>query len=126
MEPIFWPRYQVSVACAASSITVSACRRAISPIASMSQGQPHMCTGRMAFVRGVMAASIRATSMFWVCSTTSTNTGFAPTCAMTLVVAVNVSGVVITSSPGPTPAPISARCRAAVAEFIERACAARV
>ena len=59
--------------------------------------------------------------MFWVSGSTSTKTGTAPTWVMTFAVATNVSGVVITSSPGPTPAAIRARCSAAVAEFTDTA-----
>src|SRR5262249_38517728 len=49
-------------------------------------------------------------------------TGVAPQCSITLAVATKVSGVVITSSPGPTPRPASARWSAAVHEFVATAC----
>jgi len=52
-------------------------------------------------VRGPMAAAMRSGSMLRVRASTSTNTGRAPTSTMTLVVATQLSGVVITSSPGP-------------------------
>src|SRR5216117_2354378 len=71
----------------------------------------------MALVRGVIARSTMAGSMFKVSASTSTRTGRAPTCSMTLTEAANVNGVVITSSPGPTPSVTSAVCRAAVHEF---------
>src|ERR671912_2395397 len=44
----------------------------------------------------------------------------------TFAVAQNVSGVVTTSSPGPTPAASSERCSAAVHEFTAIACSAPV
>ena len=47
-------------------------------------------------------------------SATSQNTGTAPQCSITFAVAGQVIGVVITSSPGPTPSASSARCIAAV------------
>ena len=51
--------------------------------------------------------------------------GVAPQCSMTFAVATKVSGVVITSSPGPTPRALSARCNAAVPEFVPTACLGR-
>ena len=48
---------------------------------------------------------------------TSANTGVAPACSMVFTVAQKVSGVVITSSPGPIPSATNERCRAAVQEF---------
>jgi hypothetical protein len=51
-----------------------------------------------------MAASMRDRSMLRVCGSTSTNTGRAPARTMTFAVATHDSAVVITSSPGPTPA----------------------
>src|ERR1700722_16499011 len=70
----------------------------------MSQGKPHICTGMMARVRGVMAAAIRSMSMLWLRGSMSANTGVAPTSMMTFAVATQEFGVVITSSPGPMPA----------------------
>ncbi len=46
--------------------------------------------------------------MLRVAGSMSTNTGFAPTSRMTLLVATQDSGVVITSWPGPIPAMRSA------------------
>src|SRR3989442_13554117 len=71
----------------------------------------------MALVRGVIARSTMAVSMFKVSASTSTRTGRALTCSMTLTEAANVNGVVITSSPGPTPSVTRAVGRAAVHEF---------
>ncbi len=52
----------------------------------------------------------------------SASTGVAPAWMMTLTVAANVVGVVITSSPGPMPLATSARCMPAVAESSAIAC----
>ena len=68
----------------------------------------------MALVRGVNAAAMASGSMFNVSGCTSQNTGLAPVWTITLAVDANVMGVVITSSPAPTPSATSARCRAAV------------
>src|SRR5437667_9398083 len=53
--------------------------------------------------------------MFSVSGSTSTSTGRAPTCSITLTEAQNVSGVVMTSSPGPIPSVANAVCSPAVA-----------
>jgi hypothetical protein len=45
---------------------------------------------------------------------------------MALIVAQKVSGVVITSSPGPTPAAIRLRCSAAEHDETATACSARL
>src|ERR1043166_3237435 len=68
----------------------------------------------MARVRGVIAAATSPGSMFRVSGSTSTRTGRAPTCSLTLTEAANVVGVVITSSPGPIPRVTRAVCRPAV------------
>ena len=52
----------------------------------------------------------------------SANTGVAPTCRIVFAVEANVSGVVITSSPGPIPCVSSARCSAAVQELTAMQC----
>src|SRR5256712_445478 len=70
---------------------------------SMSQGWPYMCTTMIAFVRGVMAASIFAGSMHHVSGSTSTSTGLAPAMITTLAVTMMVKSGMITSSPAPTP-----------------------
>ncbi len=77
-------------------------------ISSMSAGWPYSETGMMARVRDVIAASIREASMLQVSGSMSTNTGVAPSSTMTSAVAMKENGVVITSSPGPTPSAISA------------------
>src|SRR5439155_2902515 len=53
---------------------------------------------------------------------TSANTGVAPAWRITFAVAGHVIGVVITSSPGPTPSASSERWRAAVPEATARQC----
>src|SRR5580692_1575502 len=58
----------------------------------------------IARVRGVMAFSARFRSIVRVTGSMSTKTGLAPTSRTTLLVATQVSGVVITSSPCFTPA----------------------
>ena len=60
MEPARRPLYSAPIACAPSSITYRLCRAAIAMIGSMSAICPYRCTGMMAFVFGVTAASIRA------------------------------------------------------------------
>src|SRR5256884_223373 len=59
--------------------------------------------------------------MFRVAGSTSTRTGRAPPCSITLTEAQKVIGVVITSSPGPIPSVASAVCSPAVQEFSARA-----
>jgi hypothetical protein len=71
-------------------------------------------------VRGVIAASICSRSMLRVTGSMSTSTGVAPTSRITLAVATQVSGVLITSSPGPTPARRSATSSVAVPELKAR------
>lgn len=70
----------------------------------MSTGRPARYTGMIAFVRGVIAFSTRPRSRLRVTGSMSTNTGVAPVSRITLLVATHDAGVVITSSPGPTPA----------------------
>ena len=59
-------------------------------------------------------------------SPTSASTGVAPVSRIAFTVAQNVSGVVITSSPGPMPSAASATCIAALPEFTPSACCAPV
>src|SRR5882724_3645539 len=58
----------------------------------------------MARVLGVILASTCLRSILRVRGSISTKTGFAPTARMTLLVATQESGVVMTSCPGPIPA----------------------
>src|SRR6188508_3258392 len=78
----------------------------------------------MTLVRGLRAAAIATGLMLRVSGSTSTSTGVAPTWWMTPTVAENVRGVVMTSSPGPTPRVARAVCRAAVQELTPRAAGA--
>src|SRR6185437_1405390 len=73
-----------------------------------------MCTGMIAFVRGVIAASTAAGSTLKVRSSISANTGFARSNRITLAEATNEKLDVITSSPGPMPRRCSATCSPAV------------
>jgi len=57
----------------------------------------------MALVRGVMAASIRLTSMLQVSGLMSTKTGVAPASQIASAVAKKVLEVVMTSSPAQCP-----------------------
>jgi hypothetical protein len=63
----------------------------------------------IAFVRSVTRAAACSGSTFKSPSRTSANTGVAPVWTITFAVAGQVIGVVITSSPGPTPSATSAR-----------------
>src|SRR5262245_26021140 len=91
---------------------------------SRSAGWPARSTGRTTFVFSVTASATRAGSMFRSSSRTSTKTGVAPEWTITLAVAGHVIGVVITSSPGPTPSATSDRCSAAVPEASASTCSA--
>src|SRR6202050_2057809 len=73
-----------------------------------------MCTGRIARVRCVIAACAAAGSRLSVTGSMSANTGRARSYSAALADATNEKGLVITSSPSPTPAERSARCRPAV------------
>ncbi len=75
----------------------------------------------IALVRGVIAASICSGSMLKVSSSTSTNTGLAPTCKILLAEAINVNGVVITSSPAPMACASKIVCKAVVPEEVAMA-----
>src|ERR1051325_4369260 len=97
------PRYRAGNACAASSITASPRARATSWVACRSGGRPAYCTGRTALVLAVSAASSPLGSRFNVSGATSTRTGRAPVCSMTLTDAAKVIGVGMTSSTGPMP-----------------------
>ena len=60
-----------------------------------------MCTGTIAFVRGVIAASSAAGSMLNVTGSMSAKRTSAPACNAQLADEMNENGDVITSSPGP-------------------------
>ena len=69
----------------------------------MSAVRPYRCTGTMARVFDVIAASILVTSILRVLGSQSTNTGVAPASQMASAVAKKVLDVVMISSPGPRP-----------------------
>ena len=81
-----------------------------------------MCTGMMALVRAVTAASMSDGSMLKNRGSISTSTGRASKYLITSAVAANVYGVVITSSPCFNPMASRARCMAAVHELTAMAC----
>ena len=87
-------------------------------------GWPPRWTGMTAFVRSVTSSGIRDGSMLRSLSRTSQKTGVAPQCSITLAVAGHVIGLVITSSPGPTPSARRARCSAAVPDASASTCSA--
>ena len=76
----------------------------------------------MAFVFGVIAASIFDGSMHLVLGSQSTNTAVAPAIQIASAVAKNVFGCVMTSSPGPMPIAISASQIASVPFPVPTAC----
>ncbi len=84
-------------------MTLSPWRRAIAMMGSMSAGCPYRCTGRMARVAGVIAASIRAGSRLYLRASGSTGTGVAPAYDTASHVAMYVFEGTMTSSPGPIP-----------------------
>ena len=65
--------------------------------------RPYRCTGTMARVFGVTAASILLMSILRVLGSQSTNTGVAPASQIASAVAKKVLDVVMISSPGPSP-----------------------
>ena len=64
---------------AASSMTATPAFAAASRTGSMSAHRPYRCTGMMARVRSVSAASTAAGSRLYVAGSMSTSTGVAPT-----------------------------------------------
>ncbi|CPN10178.1 Uncharacterised protein [Bordetella pertussis] len=102
------------------------CLAATALTSSMSPHWPYSDTGMMALVRGVIFASISDTLMLQVSGSTSTNTGLAPSSAMTSAVATKVNEVVMTSSPAFTPSAISEISSASVPEATVMQCLAPV
>src|SRR5438552_2623565 len=90
----------------------------------MSHGWPARWTGTIAFVRSVTSSATRSGSRFKSLSRTSAKTGVAPAWTITFAVAGHVIGLVITSSPGPTPRARSERWSAAVPEDTASTCRA--
>ena len=70
----------------------------------------------------VTAAEMHDASILAVCSSTSTNTGFAPSSTIISAVATKVKGVVITSSPGRMSSAIRAMSSASVPEATVMQC----
>ena len=77
-------------------------------IVSMSATEPPRWTGRISRVCGVIAAAIFVASIWNVSMSVSTNTGSAFSISTALIVATNVYGGTITSSPAPMPIAASA------------------
>src|SRR6267142_1352413 len=109
--------------CAASSMIGILRPRVIFATSPTRQGCPAIETMTMALVFFVSADSSFEGSRFFVEGSTSTKTGLAPRYRIVSPVLTKVYGEVTTSSPGPTPAAMSARWSAAVQE--ERATACR-
>ena len=112
--PTFCPPTVAPSDGAASSTTFSPSPCARSMIAGRSAASPIWSTGMIAFVFGVIAASISSGVVLYVFGSMSTKTGLAPACRIAFAEAMNVNDGQITSSPGPTPAATSARCSAVV------------
>ena len=90
-------------ACAASSSKIRPWASASVRRPAQGTGAPYRCTGMMARVRSVIAASTPAKLIFIVSGSASTGTTVAPVCATASQVAINVCAGTITSSPGPIP-----------------------
>jgi hypothetical protein len=103
LPPHIWPW-----ACAQSSITARPCRSAIAAMRSMSAIWWPRCTGMIALVFGVIAASTRSGSIVHVSGVTSTMTGSAPAAIGAYAVAAKVRAGTITSSPQPIPSALTA------------------
>ena len=83
-------------------------------IGSRSTGTPPWSTTITARVCGVSAAAMVSAVTLPVAGSTSAKTGRAPTYVGALAVAMKEKDGTTTSSPGPMPATISARCSAVV------------
>jgi hypothetical protein len=70
-------------------------------ISSIWQGLPAMCTRMIAFVLAVIALYIASGCRLSVSFCTSTKIGWVPVARIMFAVAGHVTGIVITSSPGP-------------------------
>ena len=87
----------------------------------MSAALPRMCTGRIAFVRAVILRSASSGSIVSE-SSTSASTGRAPAASTAFAVAFQVYAGTITSSPRPTPLPISPQISADEPALTASAC----
>src|ERR1039458_10800308 len=90
---------------------------------SISAVDPPRCTGRIARVLDVMAASILVASIWKVSMSESTKTGSAYCNRTGLIVATNVYGGTITSSPGPISKALIVVNRAVVPHEVAKQCA---
>ena len=97
-----------------SSITYKLFSSANFIILSISAVCPNRWTGIIALVFDVIALDILSTSILKVSISTSTNTGFNPSNAMTSTLEAKVKSVVITSSPCFKSNAIKATCKASV------------
>src|SRR5688572_18240131 len=93
-------------------MTARPCCFATASTSSIGAGNPNKWTATIARVRGVTAAASCPGSRLKVSSDTSTNTGVAPTYSAQLADVIQVNAGTITSSPGPSPRAIVARCNA--------------
>ena len=122
IEPTDWPSSRAPCACAQSSITKMPLSRARSMMSPISQGQPAIWTGIIAFVFGVNIGAIVAALRLPLSGSTSAKTGVAPAVTTHEIDAIKVRGVTITSHPGPIPRPLSAKSRARVPLLNAMAC----
>ena len=106
----------------ASSISARPCRSASARRAGQSAGVPKTSTAKMARVRGVQAASTRATSMLYVWGSMSTKRGVRSSYNSTLAEATKLYGVVMTSLPGGRSSARTMQCSAAVPLLTATAC----
>ena len=102
---------------AASSNRRRPCASAMACNWSIFAGWPYRCTGMIAFVRSVIAASTEAGSRVKSSSAMSAKTGVAPVSATEFAVAAKVNEGTMTSSPAPMPLDNRPRCRPEVPEF---------
>lgn len=108
----------------ASSTITRPLLRARLPSSRRAAGWPNMSTGRIARVRGPIAARTAARSIQSVAGSTSTKTLSAPVQWIAEIVPISVFVTVITSSPRPIPSARSAICSETEPEFVVTACAA--
>ena len=122
--PTGLPRYVEPAAQAASSMTTMPRGSHTARMPSRSTGTPPWSTAITARVFSVSAASTEAGVRLPVTGSTSAKTGRAPTYIATFAVAMNENEGRTTSSPAPTPATMSARCRPVVQLETATACSA--
>jgi hypothetical protein len=121
-RPVRVPRRYVSSTSQLSSTTRRPWRSAMSRIASQSGQLPTRFGVMIAFVRGPIIPSILLTSIWNVSGSTSTNAGTIPLRTSGAMSLENVSGDVITSSPGSQPSRSTASQHADVPLFTITPC----